>query len=140
MLVLAALAVGGAACSGDESGSAEELCAAVGDGSGFATTFDGFDPTDHDEALEQLRAARVSLGALHDAAPGEVRDDLSTQIDYVQALIEAIEQADGTNPADTVRAVQAASDEHEGVQAAADRLAAWASENCDGATGTAPVP
>ncbi len=120
-----------AACS-DDSGSAAELCTVVGDRSGFATTFEGFDPTDTDEALEQLRAARVSLGALADVAPGEVRDDLAAQIGYIQALIDALERSDPANPGEAVRAVQEATEAHPGVQDAADRLEAWAEASCAG--------
>jgi len=119
----------GAACSDDE-GSAEELCAAVGDGSAFAATFEGFDPTDTDGALEQLRSARVDLGELRDVAPGEVRDDLSTQIDYVQALIEGLEAADPGNPGEAVAAVQRATTEHPEVAGAAERLGRFAEERC----------
>lgn len=139
LFALAALLVVATACS-DDSGSAAGLCAAVGDGSGFATTFEGFDPTDPDRALEQLRAARVSLGALQDVAPGEVRDDLSVQIDYVQALIDALEQADPTNPGEAVREVQDATEAHPEVQAATDRLAKWQAENCTDDASVTTVP
>ena len=62
--------------------------------SGVATTFQGFDPSDPEAALDQLRTARVTLGDLHDEAPDEVRDDLQVEIDYVQALIDALEQVE----------------------------------------------
>src|SRR3546814_15112585 len=87
------------ACSDDEEGSTEELCAALGDGGGFADTFqDGLDPTDTDTALEQLRSARVELGELQSVAPSEVRGDGSTLVDYVQALPDARTAVDPGDP------------------------------------------
>jgi hypothetical protein len=133
---LPALALSGAmvlvACSGDE-GSAEELCAAVRDDPTLTSTFTGFDPTDTDHALEQLRAARVSLGELRDAAPAEVRDDLTVEIDYVQALLEGIEGLDGRDSAETVAVVQQITSEHPDVDDAAASLAAFAAESCGSA-------
>ena len=55
-----------------------------------AAVFAGFDPSDTERALAQLRHARVTLGELHDAAPGEVRDDIEVEIAYVQALIDGL--------------------------------------------------
>ena len=60
---LAALAL--VACT-DDDGSAAELCEAVADTGDLAATFQGFDPTDPEAALDQLRAARVALGDLLD--------------------------------------------------------------------------
>ena len=130
LVVLAALVGAAGGCSDDEAGSAEELCAAVGDGRAFTDTFEGFDPTDTDTALEQLRAARVRLGELRDVAPSEVRGDLTVEIDYVQALIEVLEDVDPNDPTAAVGRVQQVTDEHPDVQQAADRLAAWTETTC----------
>ena len=118
------------ACSSD-SGSTKELCQALNDGPGFSNVFQGFDPTNATAALEQLRTARVGLGDLKDAAPGEVRDDLQVEIDYVQALIVALEplerDADATEVALTIQSV---ADTHPDVAAAARTLQTFATERC----------
>ena len=119
------------ACSGDE-GSAEELCTAVRAQPSLTNAFAGFDPTDTEHALEQLRAARVTLGELRDAAPSEVRDDLTVEIDYVQALVEGLEAVDGHDTSETVTVVQQITDEHPEVADAAANLAAFAEESCSG--------
>lgn len=111
-------------------GSAAALCQAVAEGDGLATTLQGFDPTDSEAALEQLRPARVTLGNLLDDAPDEVADDLQVEIDYVQALIDALE---GVEPGDATEAalqVQAVTDAHPAVDDAAASLAAFAADEC----------
>ena len=117
------------ACSGDE-GSAEELCAAVRSDPSVTSAFVGFDPTDTEHALDQLRAARVTLGELRGAAPAEVRDDLTVEIDYVQALVDGLESVDGREASETVAVVQRITDEHPDVEAAAANLAAFTRESC----------
>lgn len=117
------------ACSDDE-GSAEELCAAVREQPGLTNAFAGFDPTDTEQALQQLRAARVTLGELRDAAPSEVRDDLAVEIDYLQALVEGLETVDGQDASETVALVRQITDDHPGVADAAANLAAFAAESC----------
>jgi hypothetical protein len=126
VLVCAAALV---ACGGDD-GSAEELCTAVRSEPSLTNAFAGFDPTDVEHALEQLRAARVTLGELRDAAPAEVRGDLTVEIDYVQALVDGLSSLDGRDATETVAAVQRITDEHPGVRDAAANLAAFAEETC----------
>jgi hypothetical protein len=92
------------ACSSDEEGSEEQFCAAVADRTAYAAVFEGFDPTAPERALEQLRTARVELGELRDVAPSEIHDELDTEIDGVQQLIEALE---GVAPGDSAAAVDA---------------------------------
>ena len=128
-LAVALLCVVAVACSGDE-GSAEELCTAVRSDPSVTNAFSGFDPTDTERALDQLRAARVTLGELRDAAPAEVRDDLTVEIDYVQALVDGLESVDGREASETVAVVQRITDEHPDVQGAAANLAAFAEESC----------
>ena len=118
------------ACSGDD-GSAAKLCETVRADRTVAAVFSGFDPTDNEHALEQLRAARVTLGELHDDAPDEVRDDLSTEIDYVQALIEGIQATDGSDAAQAVEVVRQVTAAHDDVSKAAANLAAFSKEHCE---------
>jgi hypothetical protein len=118
-----------AACSDDE-GSAESLCRALAERGDAATTFQGFDPSDPEAALEQLRAARVTLGELHDEAPAEVRDDLQVEIDYVQALIDALEQVPPGDATEAALQVQAVTAAHPDVDAAAAELAAFSAREC----------
>ncbi len=124
---VAAVAVG--ACSGDD-GSATELCAALRAEPSVATAFAGFDPTDTEAALDQLRGARVTLGRLRDAAPAEVRDDLTVEIDYVQALVDGLAELDGRDANEAVTIVQQVTDEHPDVAAAAANLEAFTAESC----------
>ena len=93
-------------------------------------TFQGFDPTDPEAALDQLRAARVELGDLLDAAPDEVRDDLQVEIDYVQALIDALEEVAPGDATESALQIQAVTDAHPDVDEASANLAAFAEEEC----------
>lgn len=120
----------GAACSDDGGGSAESLCRAVAQSGGLATTFQDFDPSDPEAALDQLRTARVTLGELHDEAPDEVRDDLQTEIDYVQDLIDALEQVAPGDATEAALQVQAVTDAHPDVDEASAELAAFAEREC----------
>jgi hypothetical protein len=117
------------ACS-DDDGSAEELCAALADTEGRATLFADFDPTDADAALDRLRLARVQLGELQAAAPRGVRDALQTEIDYVQALVDALEEVPPGDATAAATAVQGVTDDHPEVQAAADELESFVAREC----------
>lgn len=124
-----ACAVAVVACSDDE-GSVEELCDAVRSDPSITTAFDGFDPSDVDGALAQLRAARVTLGELRDAAPSELRDELSIEIDYVQALVDGLTAMDSDEPANVLATVEQITDDHPGVDAAAATLGEFATTSC----------
>lgn len=123
-----------AACTGD-GGSARDLCGALVDTEGITTQLQGFDPTDRDSALDLLRPARVTLGELRSQAPGEVRDDLQVEIDYVQALIDGLERVPAGDPAAAATEVQAVTDAHPGVADAAAELQAFADRECAAASG-----
>jgi len=123
--------IGLVACTEDE-GSADELCAAVAESDAITSTFQGFDPTDPDAALEQLRAARVELGDLLDVAPEEVHDDLQVEIDYVQALIDALEQVPSGDATESALQIQSVTDAHPDVAQASANLAAFSDEECSG--------
>jgi hypothetical protein len=97
---------------------------------GVTTALDGFDPSDPETALDQLRTARVALGDLLDAAPDEVRDDLEVEIDYVQALIDALEPVEPGDATEAALQVQSVSDAHPGVDEAAANLAAFSEREC----------
>jgi hypothetical protein len=125
-IVVAVLLAAG--CTDDE-GSVEALCDAVAEAEGF-TVLGDFDPTDPEAALDQLRSARVTLGELLDDAPEEVRDDLQVEIDYVQALVDALELVPAGDATESALRIQAVTDAHPGVDDAADNLAAFASEEC----------
>ena len=112
------------------SGSTKELCEALDDGDGFATTFQEFDPTDAATALDQVRSARVKLGDLKDAAPDEMRDDLQVEIDYLQALVDALEALDDADATEVALTIQSVADAHPDVAAAAATLQEFATERC----------
>lgn len=126
LLVAATAAV---ACSSDD-GSAEELCARLRSDPTITTVFRDFDPTDVEAALDQLRTGRVTLGELRDAAPSEVRDDLTVEIDYLQALIDGLREVADGDPADAVAVVQEVTAEHPDVEEAAANLTAFTEESC----------
>lgn len=124
-------------CSDDGGGSAEELCALVGDGRTFATLFeDGLDPTDTAQALAQLRAASVDLGELRAAAPSSVRDAIDDELAYVAALIEVLETVDPGEPAAVVAAINDLDDERAAAEAASVELGAFHAEQCRGPSTT----
>ena len=117
------------ACN-DDSGSPEALCQAVAEGDGITTLFQGFDPSDPEAALETLRRARVVLGDLLDEAPDEVRDDLEVEIDYVQALIDALEPVEPGDTTEAALQVQSVTDAHPDVPEASAALSAFADREC----------
>ncbi|MGH9274443.1 MAG: hypothetical protein ACRDZU_07335, partial [Acidimicrobiales bacterium] len=82
------------------------------------------------QALDQLRSARVTLGELRDAAPGELRDALDVEIAYVQALVDELQALDDTDAAAAVEVVRQVTAEHPDVDAAAAELSAYAAEHC----------
>jgi hypothetical protein len=127
--VVAALAVVTLVACTDDEGSADELCTAVAESEAL-TTFQGFDPTDPETALDQLRTARVALGDLVDVAPEEVRDDLQVEIDFVQALIDALEDVPAGDATEAALQVQAVTEAHPDVADASANLAAFADEEC----------
>jgi len=127
---LVALALAVTACGDDEDPTAADLCDALADAEGVATRFQGFDPTDPEAALAQLRPARITLGDLLDEAPEEARADLATEIDYLQDLIEALEELEPGDAAAAAIAVQSVTADHPDVGAAADDLAAFAQREC----------
>lgn len=126
--VAIATAIG--SCGGAE-GSTEELCEIVRTDRTISTVFAGFDPTDTERSLEQLRAARVTLGELRAAAPDEVRDDLDVEIDYVQALVDGLEGVEGGDAGMAVEVVRGVTAEHPGVADAAAALAAYSAKRCE---------
>ncbi|HEX4866469.1 MAG TPA: hypothetical protein VFV32_02460 [Acidimicrobiales bacterium] len=129
-LLAATVAVALTASCSDDEGSVEALCSALRKDPSIATTFDGFDPTDVETALDQLRSARVKLGELRDAAPAEVKGDLSVEIDYVQALADALDGMAGRDAADIVATVQQVTADHADVDEAAANLAAFEESSC----------
>jgi len=131
LILAASVALPGlGSCTADDEGSAEDLCTALRDQPSLPTTFEGFDPTDVDGALEQLRSARVALGGLRDASPSDLRDDLTVEIDYVQALIDALEPLTGADAVDIVAAVQQVTADHPEVEAAAAELSSFSESTC----------
>ncbi len=129
------MAVAAAAGCTDDGGSAEALCESLAEGDSLTATLAGFDPTHPESALDPLRTAGVQLGELHDAAPDDAAEPLPVEIDYVQALIEALELVEPGDGTEAALQVQAVSDAHPGVDEAAADLAAFADREC-----TAPAP
>jgi hypothetical protein len=113
-----------------DEGSSAALCEELSSSEGISSTFQDFDPTDPEAALDQLRTARVTLGNLHDDAPDEVRDDLEVEIDYVQALVDALEDVPPGDASESALRIKAVTDAHPDVDEAAAELAAYAEEEC----------
>lgn len=130
-VLLAVVGAGLASGCSDDGGSVEGFCETVREDTTVGAVFSGgFDPTDTDQALDQLRTARVTLGELRDAAPDEVRGALATEIDYVEALVEGLDGTAGEEPEAVVALVQRITDEHPDVGDAAAQLATFAQEEC----------
>jgi hypothetical protein len=130
-----AVAVSGlGACGDDGGGSAQAFCASVADRDAFAAVVDGFDYSDRDRALDQMRTARVELGELREDAPGEIRSDLDVQVDATETLIDALEAAPAGDPVATVEAVRAVQPDLDEVEEAGARLEAWTREHCPATT------
>ena len=114
-----------------DEGNARQLCRKVAELDDVATLFQDFDPTDPEGSLDHLRTARVTLGDLYDAAPDEVRDDLQVEIDYVQAMIDALEDVAPGDATESALQIQSVTDAHPDVPDAAANLSAFAEEECD---------
>jgi hypothetical protein len=135
--LLAGAVAAGSACS-PKDGSAEALCAVLGDGRSFSTLFEqGLDPTDTQRATTQLQAARVDLEQLHDAAPSEVRDDLEAETRYIDAVLDVLADADPDDPAAVVRAINELDEERHAAEVASLELASYQRDRCGAATSTA---
>ena len=74
----------------------------------------------------------MELGDLLDVAPEEVEDDLQVEIDYVQALIDALEDVPSGDATESALQIQAVTDAHPDVPEASANLAAFAEEECSG--------
>jgi hypothetical protein len=104
IIAIAVLAT--AACSSGPSGSVEEFCTLVKDEARFAGVLDEFDVTDSARAIEQLGTARDQLAELRDAAPSEIKDDLSVLIDLIEKLRKATQTVDPTKPESARAAIE----------------------------------
>jgi hypothetical protein len=131
---VALAAAGLGACGDDDGGSAEAFCASVADREALAAVVDGFDYSDRDRALDQMRTARVELGELREDAPSEIRSDLDVQVDATETLIDALEAAPAGEPVATVEAVRAVQPDLAEVEEAGARLEAWTREHCPATT------
>jgi hypothetical protein len=123
--------MGGLGACSDGGGSADQLCALVGDGRGFTDVFQqGLDPTDTEKALAQLKVASIDLDQLHDAAPSEVRGALRDEIAYVDALTGVLARVDPDDTGAVVAAVNGLRDEREAATRGAARLRTFQTEQC----------
>ena len=59
-----------------------------------------------------------------------MKDELKVEIDYVQALIDALEALDQADAGEVAVTIQSVADAHPGVAAAASTLQTFATENC----------
>jgi hypothetical protein len=117
-------------CSSSQSGSAAAFCPLVKDLGRFDTIFDSFDNTDSTRALAQLEQGRSELVKLRDAAPGEIKDDLSVLIDLVDKLIKAVHQVDPKHPETARAAVAKISKDFTKADAANVTLESFRQTNC----------
>ena len=119
-----------ASCTSDE-GNTEAFCNTLADGQQYPSVFEGFNPTDANNALERLRIARGDLGELEIEVPREIREDLQVEIDYVEALIDGIAALGvGADPDDLTATFQAVTTDHPKVPAAAAALAKFTTTDC----------
>ena len=85
------------------------------------------DPATLDQRLDEAAAAYRRLA---DAAPSDVRGDVRTMTDLVDAVLDAVRANDG-DPDATAADLRAAMKRHEGAQAASVAVAAFARTHCD---------
>jgi hypothetical protein len=132
----AAVVAGGASCSKDDGdgGSVEAFCALLGPTAGFADLAKDFDPTDVDRALEQLGSMRVELDRLRAAAPGEVRDHIDTEADYIAELTAALQAVDPDDAPAAAKAVNDLASDAAKATVASSELQRFETANCGAAT------
>jgi hypothetical protein len=134
LIVLVALAL--ASCTQDEKGGVAEFCPLVTDQSRFDSVFDDFDVTDSQRALQQLGQAHDELSELRDAAPGEIKDDLSVLIDLIERLQKAVEEVDPAKPETARDAVRAIEGDFDRVEEANAELETFRQTRCIATTTT----
>lgn len=128
-VVLVLAAAGGTACTKDQ-GSTEAFCREVRLVPPLASVVSGYaeaDPATLDQRLDEAAAAYRRLA---DAAPSDVRGDVRTMTDLVDAVLDAVRANDG-DPDATAADLRAAMKRHEGAQAASLAVAAFARTHCD---------
>ena len=126
-VALSASAVLGACSSG---GSTAELCRTVGGGTFAAVFHQGFDPTNTEQALAQLKTAATDLDELHSAAPGSMRGAVRDELSYVQAVTKVLQRVDPDDEAKVVEQINALGKERAAAQAASTKLAAYQQAHC----------
>ncbi|MSO85943.1 MAG: hypothetical protein EXQ71_00295 [Acidimicrobiia bacterium] len=130
LLLLLPLVAALASCTSDE-GNTEAFCKTLANGQQYPSVFEGFNPTDANNALERLRIARGDLEELDVDAPREIRDDLRVEIDYVEALIDGVAALGaGADSDDLTATFQAVTTDHPKVPAAAAALETFATAGC----------
>lgn len=117
-----------AACS-DNGGDVATFCTAATDTARFEDVFDELDPTDIDAAIATFEQARNAQIELRTDAPGEVRQDIDVQVNFLDELIEGLQAADPASDErpDVYADLRPRFDE---VEAAGNRLERWVDANC----------
>lgn len=72
----------------------------------------------------------MTLGELRDSAPSEMRADLSVEIDYVQALIDGLQEVEPGDDTAAVAVVRSVTADHPDVGQAAANLTEFESSTC----------
>lgn len=107
-----------------EAGSTREFCDTVVSGENPLDVFDRYDPTNVDTARVQLQAGVDRLRKLHQAAPGEIADDMKVLVGVAEQLVEALDpEADHTTLPDF-------SADFDRVSAASGTVTRFAADNC----------
>lgn len=81
------------ACSGG-SGDPEAFCDVVPADADAVAVFDGFDPTALVDARARVDDALDVLGRVRAEAPAEIRDDIDTQVAFLEDLSDGLAETD----------------------------------------------
>lgn len=130
VLLAAAVALGGAACSDDEGGDLAAFCEAAGDTQRFEAVFDDLDPTNVEAAQATFREARQAQEALRDLAPEAARGDIDVVIAFVDDLIAGLQPGGEVDEHGRPSVYQSLRPRFDEVEAAGDRLRVYVESNC----------
>lgn len=117
-----------AACSGDDDPQAT-FCDAASDTDSFEAIFADFDPADTDAALEAFRTARDTEIDLRRDAPEAVRADIDLLVQFLDDLVEGLEDVDTTSTGRPAIYDEISTD-FDQIEAASARIETYVKANC----------
>ncbi len=123
------LATATASCTQDQ-GSEKAFCKQVGKAPTVESVVAGFTNADPGELQARFGEATDAYAGLRDAAPSEIRDDMGTVADLVDAVVAAVKE-NRDDPEAVADQVRAAVKDHPGAIKATVTVAAYAAGHCN---------